>query len=494
MNELIQFTDFDEASSDPGFSISQGLNTFCLVTNASKYDATLQSVRQKAKSDSTLEPKVIRPIQYLGSKLRAIDTISKKVEQISSSGATVLDLFSGSTVVSQSLADKGFRLIASDAMQYSHFFASALLGIGRDTDNIDSDSLSDLILSGVDSSSLSSLFDKWLKEEKSALSSSDGSRLIELSKVFPQIWRNDNATKKVSCFFNQLREGEGRLGFNTPGLVTAYYASTYFGIEQSIAIDSIRCSIEAAKNSNTIDSWSYNACVVALLSSASKAVFTPGKHFAQYHKVSGSKNLSFHRKRIISDRSVVIEEEFKNSLREIFARPICEKDTHRALHKSMEELVANPDGLGNIDLIYADPPYTAQQYSRFYHIPEIIGSYYIPELQLISGEPTIGIYNNNRFKSRFSSKTFAPEAFRDLAALARAKKCDLLVSYSESKSGITGNSRMIGLDDLKKIFMESFDSVEVIPLDLQYRQFNSADSLIIDKDDRELMIYCRNVT
>lgn len=453
--------------------------------------ATDLSIQSNLGSADGLKPSVVRPIQYLGSKLRALDVISDKVEEELRPGATVLDLFAGSTVVSQSLADSGFRIVASDAMQYTQHFATALLGINRCLSNLDCNELAELIIDGADLEKLSNPLSKWLNEERIAVSAGDGARLIELSKVFPQVWRGGRATGRLSSLFDQLRLGVGGPGFETSGIVTAYYASTYFGIEQAIAIDSLRCSIETAKSAGLIDEWSYNSSIVALLSCASKAAFTPGKHFAQYHKLSGSKNLDFHQRRILSDRRVDIVKEFRNSLYTIFGRPFGEGASHRAMHRSMEQLLTGPDDLGDIDLIYADPPYTAQQYSRFYHLPEIISCYRIPELQLVSGKPTTGLYDSNRFKSRFSSKRFAPEAFRDLAALAHAKNCDLIVSYSDSKSGVTGNSRMISLDALKKIFMESFASVEVVALDLQYRQFNSGTSTVSNKEDRELMIHCR---
>jgi len=440
---------------------------------------------------SSSKTSIFRPIQYLGSKLRALKVISNKVEEALPPGATVLDLFAGSTVVSQSLADRGFQLIASDAMRYTQCFATALLGIDRHLSSLGSDALNELVLDRKDHEKLSEPFTDWLSRERRALSEGEGAYLIELSKEFPQIWRDCNATEKVSKLFNELRTKVGHPGFSTSGIVTAHYASTYFGVEQAITIDSIRCSIEAAMSAGAIDAWSYNACITALLFSASKAAYTPGKHFAQYHKVSGEKSLEFHKRRILSDRAVNIEKEFLTALQEIHARPFREEASHRALHRSMEQLLEDPDELGEVDLIYADPPYTAQQYSRFYHLPEILSCYRVPELQLVSGKPTTGLYNSNRFKSRFSSKRLAPDAFRDLAALALAKECDLIVSYSESKSGVTGNSRMISLEELKRVFAESFSCVEVMELDLRYRQFNAGKSTVVNKEDRELMIYCQ---
>lgn len=475
-----------------------------ISTQATAVDKPLTGVKQETpmgaadgRTESThgkcsikQQNSVFRPIQYLGSKLRSLDVISQKVTDLVAPGATILDLFSGSTVVSQALADRGFNVIATDAMKYSEVFASALLGVDRNRDDLESEIIADRVIDSADFSSLEALFDEWLEEERVAIAADDGDRLIALTKEFPQAWRDSNATKEIAKLFCTIRRHEGESGFRISGIATSFYASTYLGIKQAITIDALRCSIERGKTAGHLNEWSQNACLTALLSSASLAAFTPGKHFAQYHKLSGSKSLEFHRKRIVTDRSVDIAEEFKKRLRSIYDRSGSSRSGHKSLQCTMEHLAEHPDLLGKIDLIYADPPYTAQQYSRFYHLPEVITSYQVPKLQLVSGRPTAGLYNQDRFKSRFSSKTKAPAAFRDMAALAASHESELLVSYSNSRSGVTGNSRMIELDELERIFSDFFETVDVLELDHAYRQFNSNTSAMKEREDREIMIHC----
>jgi len=80
------------------------------------------------------ESMVFRPIQYLGVKLRTLELIIKYIENASSSHHTIWDIFTGTSVVAQALARTGYNLIASDAMEYSVVFASALLGVERNED------------------------------------------------------------------------------------------------------------------------------------------------------------------------------------------------------------------------------------------------------------------------------------------------------------------------------------------------------------------------
>ena len=52
-----------------------------------------------------------RPIQYLGSKTRVVDTIVSECKKLYTPGEYVVDLFSGSSIVSQSLYKNGMHVI-----------------------------------------------------------------------------------------------------------------------------------------------------------------------------------------------------------------------------------------------------------------------------------------------------------------------------------------------------------------------------------------------
>ncbi len=74
-------------------------------------------------------------------------------------------------------------------------------------------------------------------------------------------------------------------------------------------------------------------------------------------------------------------------------------------------------------VIYADPPYTDDQYSRFYHIFETLIIYDRP---LLSG---VGLYRPDRFRTSFSLVSEAPLALERLVAQSARLGADIVLSY-----------------------------------------------------------------
>jgi adenine-specific DNA-methyltransferase len=74
-------------------------------------------------------------------------------------------------------------------------------------------------------------------------------------------------------------------------------------------------------------------------------------------------------------------------------------------------------------VVYADPPYTADHYSRYYHVLETLVQYDYPAL---SGR---GLYRDKRFQTPFSLKTKAPDALEHLVLATSQLGADLILSY-----------------------------------------------------------------
>src|SRR5919109_7589 len=68
----------------------------------------------------------LRPIHYLGGKSRLLDDIAEAVDEADPSGGPVLDVFSGSGVVSARFARER-EVVAVDIQEYSRVLCSALL-------------------------------------------------------------------------------------------------------------------------------------------------------------------------------------------------------------------------------------------------------------------------------------------------------------------------------------------------------------------------------
>lgn len=437
-------------------------------------------------------PRIFRPVQFLGSKLRAAAPILDALADIVPRSSAVADIFTGSTVIAQSAARAGYAVTATDALESSAVFARALLGVGRSGPRRAADSwIAEALLPRR-----RDVEEPWLQliaAEDEAVARGDGQALIDLSVHLPQIWRPAGTTEGMSEQFRQITAAGGGSAVATGCLTTTHYAGTYFGLRQALDIDAIRCSISASLQSEEIGHWEHDVLLTGLLSAASDCSFSAGKHFAQPHRLRDGKDLTFARRRIVQDRGLSIPTLFAERAKVAWEIGSDLARQHRARRTTLEELRDDHSALESVDVIYADPPYTAQQYSRFYHVLEVLTTYRVPELQRTEGDVTRGLYPTGRFKSRFCSRRQAPEAFRDLCALAQRVGANLVLSYSASTTGHTGNDRIIALRDLEALCRSSFGSgcVEVRKLEHRYRQFNHRDAAFSERNDIEYLIVCR---
>jgi adenine-specific DNA methylase len=424
----------------------------------------------------------IRPVQFLGAKSRSLPVLLGALED-EIPGDAVADIFSGSSLVAQGLARSGHLVSACDALEHCAHFARALLGVGRD----EGEAVPQLELRLPDWAD--GPWGSWLAREREALAREDAEALLEISLTLPQVWRADGASCELTDLFAGLAPGSGPAA----GLVASHYAGTYFGLEQALEIDLIRGEIAAARNSGAIDRWQESLLITALLSAASECAFSAGKHYAQPHRIRRDKDLAFLRGRVLSDRGKGLLRLFEERVSSLHAAALPDEG-HRAEARTLEQLVREPQTLGAVEAIYADPPYTAQQYSRFYHVPEVISSYRVPNLQRIDGAVTRGLYPEptERHHSRFCSRREAPDAFADLCDLAVERGALLCLSYSFTRSGETGNRRSIDLPELRAVVEERFSKVVELEIPLAYRQFNAGGHSLTGRSDAEILIVARN--
>lgn len=443
------------------------------------------SLAEKALTDCP-HTHIYRPIQYLGSKVRSISHIIEVIEAFYGSKGQCVDLFSGSSVVSQAMAQNGLQTIAVDTQKACSTIAKASLGVQRQN----SDFLSEADIKKILSCQGEELFDpkweKFLKIEDKAIRESDAQALIQLAEQTPLFWRTD----KKSSDPNPLGRSIEEVAFSAGPLITSIQAGYYFGVKQSIDIDIIRLNIEKLFSQGEISYWKYNAALTALLSAMSKAVNSAGKHFAQPLIAGTAKNKNFIHKRLLFDRNISIENSFQESISELNKIALFGCDNNSAECCDANDFLET----SNLDqpFIYADPPYTAQQYSRFYHLLETVVTYKIPDM-LHNGKITTGLYPKDRYLSKYCSKRQAPSAFHSLVSQAHRMRAFLVLSYSTSASESNGNARMISLQDLTDICTDIYgnNNVEISFLDHQYRQFNSSGNSQKTRDNPEVMLICK---
>lgn len=433
---------------------------------------------------------IYKPVQYLGAKTRTLDTIVSECSRLHKKDSYVVDLFSGSSLVSQALYLNDMPVIANDVMRFCSDMSACLLNVSK-TKN--STKLLRKAINSVSSYNITPDFIKpfrnFMIEEDCLIKQKDLHGLKELYSLLPVI-SNEKVKPSHQVLF--IKDNIGKEAFNFAPLITNYYSGTYFGIRQSIRLDAIRTYIELYYRENS-DEWVYSAMLTALYSTLSAIVHSAGKHFAQPISITDFDKDKITNIRLFENRSFNADELFVGFLEDILSKtnnggfiPSSISICYDVQDNSFAKLLENKA----ISVMYADPPYTAQQYSRFYHIPEVIRNYRYPQLQQFRGHITQGLYPDNKFKSDFCSKTKAKDAFRVVFGLVKKAQCNFILSYSESKKNTTGNERMVTRDDILALAEEYIPkyTAKQLKFDFDYRQLNSSAKVVHDKEDKEFLI------
>lgn len=187
-----------------------------------------------------------------------------------------------------------------------------------------------------------------------------------------------------------------------------HYSNTYFSSNQCLEIDSIRYAIE--NNNNQERKFLY---LVSLMYAMCICQATSG-HFAQYLPQNHP------RLRKINQRS--IWEVFIKKCDD-FSKLVFNKFENKCFNENYINLI-NRKEFEKVKLVYIDPPYTGEQYSRFYHVLETVCKYDNPNLEYK------GLYRTDRFISPFSLRTQAFNEFDKLLSLLSEKKKKVIISYS----------------------------------------------------------------
>lgn len=186
------------------------------------------------------------------------------------------------------------------------------------------------------------------------------------------------------------------------------YSDTYFSSKQCIEIDSIRYAINYIK-----DIYIKSLYLVALMHAMCVCEATSG-HFAQY--------LPSDHPRLKKIKCRSIWDEFLKKCNN-FKKIVFSKYENKCFNLNYMNLIELPE-FDDVSLVYIDPPYTGEQYSRFYHVLETICKYDNPKLEFK------GLYRTDRFTSNFSLKTKAFDEFEKLFSALASKNKKIVLSYS----------------------------------------------------------------
>ena len=222
-------------------------------------------------------------------------------------------------------------------------------------------------------------------------------------------------------------------GFGSPrsplpnAALTRHYAGPYFSYRQTFELDCLLArGQELARSAR--DTWT-----AAILGAASDCVSSVGSQFAQPVRPRATDGrvkphaveLARRKRRIsVAERFLYWIERYDPRHASSFDHEIHRADYQDFLSSAPRDVAA----------AYADPPYTRDHYSRFYHVLETIALGDDPALGRWARQPRTptsrGLYRLNRHQSPFCIKSQAPAAFDALFAGVRRLGAPLVLSYS----------------------------------------------------------------
>ena len=245
----------------------------------------------------------------------------------------------------------------------------------------------------------------------------------------------------------------------SPHLFSTIYSGNYFGIAQAIEIDAIYASLSRQKKRRAINSDVYRWGIIALGRSLLKTANSPG-HFAQPLKPKAE---TFRRHIALRRRS--IWSEWLESLAVMSpAGHSSWRNKNRAYNKDSLELLPHfARTRAEISVIYADPPYTDDQYSRFYHILETLCLYDYPR---VTG---VGLYRPDRFQTSFSHVAKSVAALSSLIQSSAKTGADLILSYPTNGLAVKAGA------SVRNLLKNHFKRVEIChSMALQHSTFGAS--------------------
>lgn len=343
-------------------------------------------------------------ISYMGTK-RPLAPLVADLATDCQSGAC-LDLFAGMCAVGQRLATSR-QIWSNDLQAFASLVAKCQF---CSAENAPEPREIELFLGEAFHRQMNVMeyeYSKELSLEREALDSTDCNALL--------------TTFETRIFVaNRMLSGSG----SRYKLFLERYAGTYFGLRQCAEIDSLRYAIDSATSASDLRDW----CLVALCAAVSRCSNTTG-HFAQPLTPKPNNVI-----KLVNQRRRSVWEEFLAALGRLsaFGSPAWRKG-NRVFQADALSLLREEKKLTDVGLVYADPPYTSDQYSRYYHIYETLILYDYPAAR---GR---GLYRDDRAVSSFSHATKVSASIERLIASVHAMGADLILSYPSN--GLLPNSR-----------------------------------------------------
>lgn len=238
-----------------------------------------------------------------------------------------------------------------------------------------------------------------------------------------------------------------------------HFGGIYFSYRQAVELDSLLDVVESQTRTSS------DTVLAAVLSATSEIVNTVGKQFAQPLR---PRDASGSPKRTLFN--LTSRDRLKNTFEAFFlaAKKYNELPRTGRNHLAVRDDFARflESNRPEIGVVYADPPYTRDHYSRFYHVLESLCLRDNPAISTnkVNGVVQIsrGLYRRDRYQSPFCIKSQAPAAFERLFASTAARGLPLVLSYSPYAAEKNAHPRVMKIDLITKLANRHYSKIEVI--------------------------------
>ncbi|MCH8997539.1 MAG: DNA adenine methylase [Proteobacteria bacterium] len=362
-------------------------------------------------------------IPYMGNKQWLASDVARIVADLKR--GPILDLFSGMCSIAQAVGTNR-AIWCNEKQAFPALVASSLLqGCSPPTKG-------DIaVLEKYYAENLVSLWSRFgvsVQDESDALASGSLTKMQKASFELPFVGTNLD----FECERLELAGSPKQFPYR---LFCITYAGSYFGIFQSMQLDSLRYAINKASHHKKNDRKLTNWLLVCLGISAIRCNNATG-HFAQYLNLTNT-----NKKRVLGQRSRSVWTEFILALGQIAPlgtpkwrlKNRCFKGESLGLLSRLRASDLRPT------VIYADPPYSEAQYSRYYHLLDTLLTYNYPTVE---GK---GRYPPDRFQTSFSHKKTVHKSMKQLVLGSARLEADLVISYPSNGLFVAGGGDVLDL-------------------------------------------------